>query len=176
MSENVSVLTGNTQALVEQTVDAFNQIVLAHIYGDFDAHTEVKVYDVAYLEPTSHHIVASKTMRIKMNHPALGAVAFALPCEATSETVVTDGPPVFVGQPVPSQVVPAGQNAQFSVYVASTTSVRYQWQKNGADMGGETTKLLFLTAVTKANAAIYRCVATNSFGPTVSENGTLFVS
>lgn len=175
MSQNVSVLTGNTKALVEQSIGDYNTVVLAHLYGDFAQHTQVQVHAVPYTEGTGH-VVSSHTLRVQMNHPTLGTIAVALPCEPTGATIPTDGPPVFIGQPQPLIEAHSGQNAQFSVYVVSTSTVRYQWQKNGGDLSGETHDLLYLSALQLSDAAIYRCIATNDYGPTVSDNGTLFVA
>jgi hypothetical protein len=176
MSNNASVLTGNTQALVEKTVEAFNEQVLTHLYGDFGAHTQVKVFPMPYLEPVSGHVVSDYSLRLLLTHPTLGEVAVILPCQPTSQTVATDGPPIFVGETSPStQTVPAGQAAQFEVYVASTTAVRYRWQKNGADLVGQNQPLCYLPTVVAADAGLYRCTATNDFGVAVSTNGTLTV-
>ena len=176
MSLNVSILTGNVETLVEEAINAYNRTVLGHLYDDFNGHTQVRVHAVPFIEDDSGHVVSSHTLRMQMTHPTLGVIAVALPCEPTATTVTTDGPPVFVGQPEPVTSATAGQNIQFAVYVASTTSVHYQWQKNGGSLSGETSAVLFLESVASADAAIYRCVATNTYGPTVSSNGTLFVS
>lgn len=177
MSENISVLTNDAQALTDATVNAFNSVVLSHIYGDFSAHTQVRVFPVPFYEDVSGHKITDYTLRILLTHPVYGEIAVALPCEPTSTLVSTDGPPVFVGQPDPSfQSVPTGGTAQFTVFVASTTAAHYQWQKNGTDIFGATAPLLYLSAVTSADTAFYRCVATNTFGPTISANGTLVVT
>lgn len=176
MSLNVSVLTGNTQSLVERSIDEYNKVVLTHLYGDYSQHTQVRVYATPYTEPSTGHVVSSHTLRLQVTHPTAGAIAIDVPCVPTSTTVLTDGPPVFIGQPNPAQAVAAGANVQFEIYVASTTMVHYQWQKNSANITGETQDLLFLPTVERADAGIYRCLATNAYGQTVSANGTLFVT
>jgi hypothetical protein len=54
-----------------------------------------------------------------------------------------------------------GQSASFTC-AASGTLVSYRWQKDGADIAGATSATFTIAAVTHADAAAYRCVASNT--------------
>lgn len=86
--------------------------------------------------------------------------------------------PVFVLQPQ-SQSLPSGFPGQFSVSVASPTSVTYQWKTNGVAIGnsgvfsGATTPALAIANVTGLNGLVFSVVASNAVGGTLSANATL---
>lgn len=60
--------------------------------------------------------------------------------------------------------------------ITATGAVSYQWQKNGADLSGETGTSLTLTSVGNADEGTYRCVATNAAGSTNSNGAALDVA
>ena len=73
------------------------------------------------------------------------------------------------------RTVVAGQQAYFRV-VASGSALRYQWQRNGADLPGETFDTLNLTARLADDSARYTCVVRNSLGQVTSAAAVLHVS
>lgn len=89
-----------------------------------------------------------------------------------------------VGWPLPPQVlsaptnqtVVAGSNAAFSVTINGFPTLAYQWQFNGAKLGGATTNGLSLSGVLMANAGSYTVVATNCLGSVTSSVAVLTVN
>src|SRR5947207_2653320 len=76
-----------------------------------------------------------------------------------------------------NQTVSVGQTATFSVGVAGTPPLTYQWQKNGADIPGATSSSYTTPATTSADSgAMFRVVITNSAGSVTSNSATLTVS
>ncbi len=66
--------------------------------------------------------------------------------ELIGEAVATSATPQIIGQPV-DQLVRASDFASFSVVVAVTSGVTFQWAFNGTDITGATGDSLLLTAV-----------------------------
>ena len=89
---------------------------------------------------------------------------------------------VLNAQSVPTIVTaPADANAVVGqqVYFACSArggDLRYQWQRNGVDLAGETFSTLTLTARLADDGARYACVVRNSLGSATSTAGTLHVS
>jgi hypothetical protein len=84
-------------------------------------------------------------------------------------------PPQIVRQPV-MQVVEPGQLATFSVVIADTNGISFQWRFNGGDIAGATGDTLLLTDVSAAaNEGQYTVVATNSAGSATSAPAALMV-
>lgn len=95
--------------------------------------------------------------------------------EATSNpaTLVVITPPMITQHPSAQSVV-AGASTSFSV-TASGLFLSYQWQKDGADLPGETDATLLRTDVTTRLIGQYRCVVSNSAGSDTSNTATLLV-
>ena len=84
--------------------------------------------------------------------------------------------PVVTAQPA-SQVVLVGQSATFSVAITGTIPISYQWNRNGAPIGGATSASYTTAATTSAdNGATFSVVVSNSAGSVTSNNATLTVS
>jgi glucose/arabinose dehydrogenase len=82
-----------------------------------------------------------------------------------------------IGTHPASQTVAAGQPATFSVVASGTPTLSYQWQKNGANIGGATSSSYTLAPAALAdNGAKFRVVVTNSFGSATSNEATLTVT
>jgi alpha-tubulin suppressor-like RCC1 family protein len=81
--------------------------------------------------------------------------------------------PAFTLQPQ-SQSVLAGSSVTFSV--AATNADSYQWQKNGANLPGETNTSYSINSAQPADAGNYRAVASNPFGSTPSALAALTVT
>jgi hypothetical protein len=83
-------------------------------------------------------------------------------------------PPEMITQPQ-SRTNIAGSTATFSVAVNGTAPLSYQWQFNGASLGGATSANLVLNNVQPANTGNYSVVVSNAAGSTVSGTATLTV-
>ncbi len=95
--------------------------------------------------------------------------------------VFTTNSPVIVADPQ-SRTNNAGTAASFTVVVAGSDPLSFQWWKNGTELlvdginlGGTTSPTLWLTNVTKANEGTYSCAITNLAGSTNSAGATLVV-
>ncbi|MGB7924956.1 MAG: PQQ-dependent sugar dehydrogenase [Pyrinomonadaceae bacterium] len=84
-------------------------------------------------------------------------------------------PPGITTHPL-SQTVTLGRPATFNVRASGATPIAYQWQKNGVNISGATTERLTLTASSVNNDARFRCLASNAFGSTASQEATLTVT
>src|SRR5256885_3511891 len=76
-----------------------------------------------------------------------------------------------------TQTVSLGQTATFSVGVAGTPPLTYQWQKNGADIPGATSSSYTTPVTTSADSGtMFRVVVSNTAGSVTSNSATLTVS
>ena len=71
--------------------------------------------------------------------------------------------PQIIGQPQ-MQIVLPGQTASFSVVVADTPGVSYQWLFNHAAISGATAESLLLTNVSSSNEGLYSVIVSNVSG------------
>jgi len=104
------------------------------------------------------------------NDPVNWKAAAPTPGEETSggeEPIITSHPQ--------SQTVVLGSNATFSVTVTGTPPFQYVWRHNGANLPGEMSSTLSLTAVQSNQAGVYSVNVFNAAGFTVSSNATLMV-
>ena len=86
-----------------------------------------------------------------------------------------EGLPKIVSQPV-NNIQRGGQPASFWVAAAGSAPLRYQWQKNGADIPGATDNWYTGPPATTAdNGAAYRVVVSNDAGSASSNPVTLTV-
>ena len=91
--------------------------------------------------------------------------------KATSSTA-----PSISSQPA-SKTVAVGQTASFSVAAKGTAPLSYQWQKNGAAIGGATSSSYTTPATTSTdNGALFAVVVSNSVGKVTSSSATLTVN
>lgn len=97
----------------------------------------------------------------------------ALEIEQLSGKVVS-GPPVITQQPG-SQTVFAGATAEFNVKADGAPPLNFQWQKDGANLSGQTTNRLVLSDVTAASAGQYTVVIQNAQGSVTSAAAVLTV-
>ncbi|HXI57096.1 MAG TPA: PQQ-dependent sugar dehydrogenase, partial [Polyangia bacterium] len=69
-----------------------------------------------------------------------------------------------------------GQTVKFTVAATGSATLAYQWQRNGADIGGATNPELTLTSVAASDSgAQFRVVVSNASGSVVSNSATLTV-
>lgn len=83
-------------------------------------------------------------------------------------------PPTISQQPAPRAVLP-GADVSFSVGVAGSLPLTYQWQKDGADVADGTNATLTLTGVTASAVGNYRVVVRNLAGTATSDPARLDV-
>ena len=90
----------------------------------------------------------------------------------TGQAGGTGNPPQIIRPPV-DQIVNLGDFASFSVVVAVTSGVTFQWAFNGTDIAGATGDSLLLSAVSAGNVGQYSVTVTNSAGTVTSSAATL---
>ncbi|HEY6944877.1 MAG TPA: immunoglobulin domain-containing protein [Candidatus Acidoferrum sp.] len=84
--------------------------------------------------------------------------------------------PTITTQPV-NQTVTAGQTATFTVVASGTAPLTYQWQKNGANIGGATSSSYTTPATTTVDSgSTFDVVVSNTAGTVTSTAATLTVS
>ncbi|HEX7441647.1 MAG TPA: hypothetical protein VF319_16290, partial [Caldimonas sp.] len=84
--------------------------------------------------------------------------------------------PLIVEQPQ-SQTVQVDTYASFRVDAIGSPVLRYQWQRDGIDIPGETTQFLSISPVGVGdNAATFTAVVTNAFGSEISKAAVLTVN
>jgi uncharacterized delta-60 repeat protein len=86
----------------------------------------------------------------------------------------TINPLVFLTQPI-AQTVNSGTNVTFTASATGTSRVSYQWQRNGADLPGQTNATLTLTGVLPADSGDYSVLIRNRSGELSSRAVALLV-
>jgi hypothetical protein len=104
---------------------------------------------------------------------AQSSYQYDLPGNLVAQGSANTGPPIILRQPA-TQVVSAGGNGSFSVVVADTAAVTYQWRFNGANLGGATADSLLLTNVSAASEGNYSVVVANGSGSVTSTPAMLW--
>ena len=75
-----------------------------------------------------------------------------------------------------SQIVTNGSSVTFQVLASSTLGpLQYQWQRNGADLPGQTNASLFLSSAQAADTGQYRAVVSNADATVPSAAAQLYV-
>lgn len=87
----------------------------------------------------------------------------------------------FTGPQIASQpsslVIVEREDATFRIVAGNTDPTEYQWQRDGADLPGATSRELTVTAVPLADSgATFRCRLTSQFGIALSDAATLTVT
>jgi len=82
--------------------------------------------------------------------------------------------PQMLGQPQMQVVIP-GDSASFSVLLANTSGVSYQWSFGGTNIPGATSDTLLITNVSTANQGFYFVVVSNAVGSTASGLANLYI-
>ena len=88
--------------------------------------------------------------------------------------LVTNAAPMILAQPA-SQTASVSSNAVFSVQVAGSSPMSYQWQFNGANISGRTNQILTLNNLQLTNQGNYNVLITNAYGSAASSNAYLAV-
>ncbi len=82
--------------------------------------------------------------------------------------------PYIINQPS-DQYAFAGDTVSFSVEAVGTNPMSYQWQKNGTDITGATSKTYTIFDIQQSDSGSYRCIISNSDGSTASNPAQLNV-
>jgi 6-phosphogluconolactonase (cycloisomerase 2 family) len=89
--------------------------------------------------------------------------------------VVVQGAPIVTTQPANRSVL-VGQSATFSLVAKGVTPFTYKWFKNGVEIPASNSDTYTTPATTLADhGAKFKCVVTNTFGSTTSDEVTLTV-
>jgi hypothetical protein len=86
----------------------------------------------------------------------------------------SSAPPQILGQPQMQVVIP-GESASFSVVVADTRNVSYQWLFNSSAISGATADSLVLTNVSANNEGLYSVIVSNLSGSVPSRSANLYI-
>jgi hypothetical protein len=103
---------------------------------------------------------------------SVGSVTSA---SATLTVLPAPLPPTLVSGPQPVTVT-AGQNASFTVSISSPGPFVYQWQKNGASLGGANSPTLTINTVQTSDAGDYQVLVSNAAGSVTSAAAHLTVT
>jgi sugar lactone lactonase YvrE len=90
-------------------------------------------------------------------------------------TVVPPFAPSITSQPT-DRVAVQGSSVTFTAGVSALPRPRFQWRKDGVNIGGATSSSLFLVNLIVADAGIYDVVATNNQGVAISRGASLTVT
>jgi len=90
------------------------------------------------------------------------------------QTAETSAPPRILAPPQ-NQVAAPGATASFTVVVADTRGLTYQWRFNGTPINNATTEALLLTGVDATNEGQYSVLLTNPFGSVTSAPALLML-
>ena len=91
-----------------------------------------------------------------------------------AQTSAASAPPQIIGQPQNRTVVP-GESATFSVVVADTRDLSFQWKFQNADIIGATNDAVLVQNVSPSHEGEYRVVLTNPSGGVTSAPATLWI-
>ena len=84
------------------------------------------------------------------------------------------GFPQIIGQPQMQVIIP-GESASFSVMLADTRGISYQWYFGASAIPGATSDSLLIPNVSSNNQGVYWVSVSNSFGPTASTLANLYI-
>src|SRR5712664_84530 len=91
---------------------------------------------------------------------------------STPATLTVNVPPSITAQPA-SQTLTAGQMATFSVTATGTSPLLYQWQKNGAPIGGATSASYTTPTTTSSDNSAQFIVAVSNSAGSVNSNAAI---
>lgn len=94
---------------------------------------------------------------------------------STPAAAMTAMAPTITTDPATPQSVTVGHPVAFTVVAAGTAPLSYQWQRNGANLGGDAPTLT-ITAAQMADAGAYSVVVSNAAGRVTSAAASLTVS
>jgi len=126
----------------------------------------------SYTTPATVSSDSGSTFDVVVSNTAGSVTSSAATLTVTSTPVA----PTIITQPT-NQTVTAGQTATFSVAAAGTAPLSYQWQKNGANIGGATaTSYTTPATVSSDSGSTFDVVVSNTAGSVTSSAATLTVN
>lgn len=175
MNTNTSLVTDTSVAVSELSVDAYRDVISAHVDNDLAGHTSVRLHLVSFLEQTGH-LVANASLRMRLTDSTGVAGAYALPALVQPGTFPPVGSaPIILRSPASTTAVVDGF-VIFTVYVASSLAFSYQWQKNGNSIFGATEATYTIPNLQLSDAGSYQVIVNNSIGQAISNAATLTVT
>ena len=181
MKTQVSILTSEAGAAIDQSVFDYQTAVAAHTGGDWGVHRQLSYYNtLTYAEPVSGHTVADcYLMRVQLsgtNSDGTGDGVFTFPILDTGENVTVVGSvPAILVQPE-SQSVVSGGTAIFALIAASATPMTYQWYRDNVLIAGAVDSVYAIGETTPVSAGSYYAAVTNAYGSTASDAVTLTIN
>jgi hypothetical protein len=142
--------------------------------GQFGLSTVLRSNDVVGRLLTSAAATAMVMMLATVAHAQNSLFLFDANGNLTVQIADTIALPQILGQPQTQIVIP-GESATFSVVVADTRGLSYQWLFNGTSIPGATTDALLLANVSTTNEGPYSVIVSNAVGPVLSDPGSLFI-
>ena len=97
------------------------------------------------------------------------------PDATSSEAVLTVNTGISITTQPASQTACEGADVNFIISATGSGPIAYQWQKDGADLPGETSTTLTLNAIIVDDGGDYACVISNSCGSTTSLSAALTI-
>ena len=94
---------------------------------------------------------------------------------ATLTVTSATGAPTITTQPT-SQSLAVGASATFTVVATGSSTLSYQWRKDGTAVSGATSASYAISTVASSDAGSYDVVVTNSIGSVTSSAATLTVT
>lgn len=118
------------------------------------------------------YVGAVFTVSVSFGQP--GSYSYDLSGNLAAKTAGSITAPQILAQPQP-QIVEPGNLASFSIAIADTTGVTYQWHFNGNPIVGATRDALVITNVSAANEGQYSVVVSNLVGSVTSSAAPLYL-
>ena len=157
----------NDRALVATTLTEGGGLIVTNIGGDaLAAGDSFKLFNAA----------AYAGAFSSSNLPALGLnLVWDTSRLAGGGSLAVASLPVITNQPQ-NLKVNGGSPASFAVGATGTAPLVYQWRRNGVNLAGDSSNVLFIASASAADAANYAAVISNSFGSVTSAVAVLTVN
>ena len=130
--------------------------------------------DCASPDSTANYVVSGRDY-FNNGTAKPGWSKFTYPHPLRTGSAPTQTAPAVTSNPQ-SLALNQGQAATFSVSVAGSTPLAYQWQKNLANIAGATAASYTDASAQTNDMGSYRCVVTNAYGSAASAAATLTVN
>ena len=163
------------------TVGAFVDGTLAHRYGisstidnAYSLGAETLLFTENNNETAAGRVNSVQLYDRPLSDGEIGELGAPM-AEGLPQGVEDQLRPSLVAQPL-AQTVRAGETVTLSVVARGTPPLSYRWQRDGADLPGETGPQLTLPAVTAADAGVYRVTVANALGAITSDPAEIAVS